>query len=79
MARSMEDIEQPASSKQVTFEKEPSVRYIHTWTFAHREARKGDSWILAAIDRQRFAKRVALVGEILTPVLERKLTDLNNW
>ena len=78
LSRRMDDVVQPSTSKQAKFEKEPSVRYIHAWSFAHREAWKDDSWILAAIDQQHFPRTVALVGEILTPALERKLTDLSD-
>ena len=56
--------------KAISFEEtKPKVRYIWTWTYAHREARTS-VWILAAADHQSFARRIAQVDEILTPVLE---------
>lgn len=47
--------------RRVHFSKEPpKYRYMHTWLYAHREARRGTSAQDYA-DRIRFEKRIQLI------------------
>lgn len=44
------------------------VRRLHTWTFAHQEARKG-KWEELARDRARFQTRICEAEKVIRPVL----------
>ena len=62
-----------STKKTVVFDPTPKVRYILACSFANREARK-EPWVLAAVNRQRFAERIERISAVLTPVLERALS-----
>ena len=61
------------AGKKVHFNEKVEVKYIVTWAFAHRQARKG-AWLQYAIDRIHFQRRIMNVEKILEPVLFQKYT-----
>lgn len=56
--------------KSVSFNLEPQIKFLHTWLFAHHEARKG-TWHLEAVDRIRFQRRIEIAKVTLDPILLR--------
>lgn len=56
-------------NKKVTFSQKPSIHYMVTWTFAHKECRK-KWWENVALDRIRFEHRIDQLSFILEPVLK---------
>lgn len=63
----------PEQKRKVSFNMKLDVHTIRTWDFAHRQARIGEEWMMAARDRERFKRRIGLVEEILKPALEENL------
>lgn len=57
--------------KKVQFIDKPNVQIMHTWQFAHMQARK-DMWQKAGRDRVRFERRINNFGEIFSPILKKK-------
>lgn len=41
------------------------------WNHAYRQARRGDEWRQGAVDRERFAKRIAECSKSINPILDR--------
>ncbi|XP_072543916.1 protein phosphatase 1 regulatory subunit 15A [Salminus brasiliensis] len=74
MSTSGDDEQSPKKStkegtKKVRFSDEVTVHTLVTWSFASREARDGSCWLQLARDRERFRRRVAITGEVLSPCL----------
>lgn len=60
--------------KRVKFNLNPSVQFMYTWTFAYKQARKGD-WEMLARDRCRFQRRIAEIQAKIDYVLESNHRD----
>ena len=43
-----------------------------------RDIRSGRHWMQCALDRHRFAQRIAVVGQLLEPHLKNKLRTINS-
>lgn len=44
------------------------MHVIRAWDYAYRQARQGQCWRQAAIDRERFKKRISDVENVLKPI-----------
>lgn len=55
--------------RRVTFSDLITVRQLHHWEYAHRQARKGGYWEQCARDRERFLCRIRRVEVVLVPCL----------
>ncbi|KAL7023730.1 hypothetical protein ACKWTF_012755 [Chironomus riparius] len=68
------DSHQPDSGveeRKVHFNLVPKVHKIVAWNYAYRQARRGDIWRQGAVDRERFAKRIAECSKSINPILDR--------
>lgn len=66
-----------SKSKSISFNLYPEIKILHTWIYAHQQARRG-TWHIEAVDRMRFRRRVQLVKEKLDPVLLRHLSKIKD-
>jgi hypothetical protein len=60
-------------NKSVRFNDTVQVRYMWSWMFAYRNARKGGCWEQCARDRDRFKRRIIDLALIIEPVLLNKI------
>lgn len=51
------DTTMDSETKSVSINLQPQKKILHTWLYAHRQARKG-TWHLDAVDRMRFQMRI---------------------
>lgn len=58
----------------VTFDLKPTIHLMCTWTFAYRQARKGD-WEMVARDRVRFQRKLEEFHEKIKHVFESNHRD----
>lgn len=64
----------PVETKTVTFSDESiKIRYMVTWSFAHRQARSGEVYLRDARDRARFRRRIDIMDWIISPIIEQKI------
>lgn len=63
------------SRRMVKFLDKPIIRLMHTWQFAHKQARK-DLWQRVARDRTRFERKINILDRIISPVLEKKMWEI---
>lgn len=66
------------SQKKVKFKAKPEIRILHTWHYAHMQARK-DKWQQIAIDRTRFENRIDELKEKISPILLKKHKKIINF
>jgi Phosphatase-1 catalytic subunit binding region len=59
--------------KHVKFDLNPCIQYMVTWRFAYHQSRDGSQWLRAAIDRDRFHRRILETEKILKHVLENQI------
>ena len=60
--------------KTIHFPSEDKIQKVHymvAWSYAYREARKGQ-WIQYAIDHHRFKRRIQACETIITPILSHE-------
>ena len=60
--------------KKVSFG-DVTVYHMYVWTFAYKQARRGQ-WHIIAIDNERFINRIQKVEQVLYPILEKKLQKI---
>lgn len=70
--KKMEKKVEKKSKKVVRFDECPRVLVMHTWSWASREARRGQ-WEQIARDTQRFKMRIERQKDVIEPVLVKKL------
>jgi Phosphatase-1 catalytic subunit binding region len=63
--------------KSVRFNDAIQLRYMWSWMFAYRQARKGWYWEQCARDRARFQRRIENFASIIEPVLLSKIQMYN--
>lgn len=56
-------------SKSVKLNLNPTIHLMCAWTFAYKQARKGD-WEMATRDRCRFQRRIEETREMIDRILE---------
>ena len=61
--------------KQVRFNEKVTIHYLYSWQFAYNQARKS-TWREIIADRMRFQRRIQTVGELLIPIIKRKLNAI---
>ena len=71
----MDPTTKTAMKKKVTFS--DTVHVFSTWSDSEYE-RNGIEWRLAAVDRDRFRRRISVTAKILDPVMLSKYTVMKN-
>ena len=61
--------------KRVRFNDEVQICRMYTWEYARRRCRKND-WMIEAVDRFRFERRIQNVEIMLNPILIKKHSDM---
>ena len=61
--------------KHVRFSEEVQICRMYTWEYARRRSRKND-WMIEAVDRFRFERRIRNVEIMLNPILIKKQCDM---
>lgn len=64
--------------KSVSFELNPQTKILHTWLYAHQQARKG-TWHIDAVDRIRFQRRIEQTKNILDPILLIHIRNVSSF
>ena len=69
----MKMVKSPHRKRKVTFNDSIKIHFMYVYSYASREARNGYCYIEASADRLRFKKKIVEVGNVLTPVLLKRM------